>query len=162
TETFIQIIDPKNDAKVVTVIEFLSPTNKRPGRDFEAYRQKQQELNHSDVSLVEIDLLRAGQRSMQLDYHRWPYRARGHYAACTSRPSPSARKAELYGFHLRERLPAIPIPLREKDADAVLDLQALVDLAYKNGGYDDIDYRQPPVPPLNEDDEAWANALLKA
>ena len=37
TETFVQIIDPMlTEARVITVIEFLSPTNKRPGRDLES------------------------------------------------------------------------------------------------------------------------------
>jgi hypothetical protein len=162
TETFIQIIDPKNNAKVITIIEFLSPSNKRHGADRDAYIAKQAELLSSDISLVEIDLLRAGERTMQYDFRQWPARVRTHYAACTTRASTSPRKAELYGFSLRDRLPAIRIPLRTGDADAVLDLQALLDLAYRNGGYDDTDYRKPPVPPLSAEDETWADELLKA
>ena len=56
--------------------------------------------------------------------------------------------AELYPLPLAEPLPAIRIPLRESDADVTLNLQALIDQCYENGGYDTIDYRQPPVPPL--------------
>jgi len=42
-----------------------------------------------------------------------------------------------------------------------LDLQALVDLCYRNGGYDDIDYRAEPAPPLAPEDAGWADALLR-
>lgn len=44
-----------------------------------------------------------------------------------------------------------------------LDLQALITPCYKNGGYeDDIDYRNPPEPPLQEENEKWADALLRS
>ena len=35
------------------------------------------------------------------------------------------------------------MPLRERDPDATLALQALVDQAYRNGRYDRTDYAQP-------------------
>jgi hypothetical protein len=43
----------------------------------------------------------------------------------------------------------------------ILNLQAVVDLAYENGDYTDIDYRVPPVPPLKGEDAAWADELLR-
>jgi hypothetical protein len=68
---------------------------------------------------------------------------------------------EVYRLPLRERLPAIAIPLRESDADVPLDLQQLVDLCYHNGGYDDLDYAVDPDPGLSADDAGWADALLR-
>ena len=63
---------------------------------------------------------------------------------------------------LWERLPVVDIPLRPDDADVPLDLQALIEQCYRNGGYDaDIDYRHAPDPPLSADDEPWADALLR-
>ncbi len=57
TERFIRIID--ETGQLITVIEFISPTNKRqPGLD--AYRQKRSELLTAHVSLVEVDLVRTG------------------------------------------------------------------------------------------------------
>ena len=70
--------------------------------------------------------------------------------------------AELYPLRLAEPLPAIRIPLRQSDADVTLNLQALIDQCYENGGYDKIDYRQPPVPPLDPDGAAWAEKWLRA
>ena len=63
---------------------------------------------------------------------------------------------------LRERLPIISIPLRATDSDVPLDLQPLLDLAYRNGTYDDTDYSANPVPPLDREDAAWAEGILRA
>ena len=62
---------------------------------------------------------------------------------------------------MRERLPAIAIPLRQTDRDVPLDLQALLDQCYEAAVYDDIDYREEPDPPLNPDDAQWADSLLR-
>ena len=61
---------------------------------------------------------------------------------------------------LRQRLPRFRVPLRLRDKDVLLDLQAVLDQCYANGRYDlRIDYAQPPDPPLAEADRAWAAAL---
>ena len=55
----------------------------------------------------------------------------------------------------------IGIPLRKKDDDAPLDLQALIEQCYRNGSYDDdIDYNRDPDPPLEGADARWADELL--
>ncbi|HEY8668248.1 MAG TPA: DUF4058 family protein, partial [Tepidisphaeraceae bacterium] len=61
-ETFVEIVDQKNDDQLITVIEVLSPANKQSGLSSQKYLQKQWELMQSGISLVEIDLLRAGTR----------------------------------------------------------------------------------------------------
>jgi len=70
-------------------------------------------------------------------------------------------RAEVYPIRLREKLPTIRIPLRAKDTDALLDLQALIDECWATGGYDDIDYSVEPVPPLGSADAAWARSLIR-
>ena len=62
---------------------------------------------------------------------------------------------------MRERLPIIRIPLRQTDTDITLDLQSLLDHAYRTGRYDDVDYRNEPEPPLDVDDARWADELLR-
>jgi len=142
------------------VIEFLSPTNKRRGKPQDDYRKKQDELWEAGVSLVEVDLLRAGQRVLMLADHEIPAVERTPYAACVHRGTESYR-FEYYGIPLRQRLPAIRVPLRSADTDAVLDIQALVEHAYANGAYDDLDYSCEPKPPLSGEDATWADELLK-
>jgi len=48
--------------KVVTVIEMLSPFNKRTGKGRDEYLARRAEILLSDVHLVELDLLREGER----------------------------------------------------------------------------------------------------
>ncbi len=162
-ETFVQLIDPLDDARVVTVIEFLSPSNKVAGKDQDAYVAKQEQLRDAGVSLVEVDLLRGGERVLQIRPRELPHYLRLHYAACASRATARPKDHyENYAFDLRHPLPAIRIPLRKQDPDAHLDLQALVTKCYANGGYDDIDYRKAmPSSPLDAADAEWADALLR-
>src|SRR6476469_4241922 len=44
TEPFLEIIDRESGNRVVTVIEFLSPSNKSPGPNREQYLRKQREV----------------------------------------------------------------------------------------------------------------------
>ena len=60
SQGFIEIIDVSSGNRLITVIEFLSPSNKQPGEGQEKYLQKQRELKAGQVSLVEIDLTRTG------------------------------------------------------------------------------------------------------
>jgi hypothetical protein len=155
----IRIIDARSGNRVVTAIEFLSRANKFGEKRRQQYIQKRQELLSGGVNLVEIDLLRAGpyilaapQEDLRPEYLK-PYRI------CITRMNPPRREA--YRVSLRERLPIIPIPLRPRDADVYLDIQTLIDRSYENGGYDDIDYHADPLPPLEGDDAAWADRMLR-
>lgn len=162
TETFLEIIDVGSGKRVVTVIEVLSPSNKTPGEAQDEYRGKQRELKEAAVSLVEIDLLRSGQHVVSVPQERIPTSGRAVYKVCVRRGS-IPWEHEWYPMPLRERLPAIRIPLRETDVDVPLDLQALIEQSYRNGGYDnDIDYKTDPVPPLEPADAAWADELLRS
>jgi hypothetical protein len=160
TQRSIRIVEPRSGNRVVTAIEFLSPANKvgTDGRD--AYRKKQQELLDGSVSLIEIDLVRDGRPILAVPIDHAPPAYRGPYRVSVVR-SWRREKTRLYRVALRERLPAIAIPLREADAEVPLDLQALIDLVYANGRYDRTDYGQDPVPPLAGDDAAWCEALLR-
>lgn len=158
---YIEIIDVKSGRKVVTTIEVLSPVNKHPGEGLDRFVSKQVELRQAGVNTVEIDLLRDGRRVLAVGPDKLPPEWRTAYQACVWRAT-RPQSIEVYRIPLRERLPVIRIPLRPADADVTLDLQAVIDRAYRNGGYDDIDYRAEPKPPLAPGDAAWADALLRA
>lgn len=158
SEGYITIRE-RGGGKVITVIEFLSPANKRPGAGQEKYLEKQKEVLQSDTSLVEIDLVRAGQRVLALPTHEIPVQHRNDYLACIS-PGWKRGRRELYALPLRQRLLVLPIPLRQKDTPVHLDLQALVDQVYTAGRYDDLDYRGELEPPLSAEDAVWAQRLL--
>ena len=60
------------------------------------------------------------------------------------------------------RLPVVKIPLRPDDADVPLDLQALVDQCYRNGGYEGtLNYGIAPDPPLLGGEREWAEEWLR-
>jgi hypothetical protein len=159
TEGFIQIIDPTTGGKLVTVIEFLSPSNKSPGEGQSQYRKKQDELRHAGVSLVEINLLRGGGWIMQLPLRRVPESLRTPYSVVVHRGW--KWECEYYPIPLNARLPTIKIPLRETDQDAKLNLQALIDQTYVNGAYDGIDYMQPLQPPVEPPVADWIQKTLR-
>ena len=162
TETFIEIIDVGSGKQVVSVIEVVSLANKVPGDSQEKYRRKRDELRSGAVSLVEIDLLRAGQRQFGVPRDRVPASHRTTYQVCVRKGWESSA-VQIYPVPLRLRLPVIQIPLRQTDSPVPLDLQALIELCYRNGGYDDdIDYRSQPDPPLDAQDDAWADELLRS
>ena len=162
TEGFVTILDPRSGNAVVTVIEFLSASNKTPGRDRDQYERKRDELYRAGVNVVEIDLLRRGPWPFAFPERSVPADRRGPYRACVHRADAGPEYA-VYHFPLRERLRAVPIPLRSGDADAVLDLQPLVDAAYTGGAYDlDVDYAADADPPLAGDAAGWADGLLRA
>jgi hypothetical protein len=55
----------------------------------------------------------------------------------------------------------MPIPLQPGDPEPTVPLNQLLHDLYDRASYDlAIDYSQPPVPPLHDDDAAWARQLL--
>jgi hypothetical protein len=160
TEGFIEIREPGSDDRVITVIEVLSPANKKPGEGRRQYRRKQRELQRGGVSLVEIDLLRDGLWTVLVSCDRLPEHLQTPYRVSVFR-SWRPLSLEFYHAPLRERLPAIRVPLRAGDPDVAIDIQALIDRSYQFGRYERTNYAEEPQPALTGDDAAWADALLR-
>jgi hypothetical protein len=156
----VEIVEAGRRERVVTVIEVLSRSNKESGKDQDTYLRKRDDLEAADISLIEIELLRAGHRVPMVHPARIPPEYRTPYQVAVRRAWGPPVLA-IYAVPLRERLPNIAVPLRESDRDVALQLQPLIDMAYRNGRYDDIDYRVDAVPPLEGDDASWADALLR-
>ena len=113
------------------------------------------------VNLVEIDLLRDGNHVVSVPLANIAERARTPYLICVFRASKPEQR-EIYSLPLRERLPAVRVPLRPKDADVALDLQPLVDQCYERGRYWMTDYHRDPAPPLAQEDARWLDELLRS
>lgn len=159
-ETYLHIVD-REGRRVVTVVELLSPSNKRSGAGSRLYLRKQAEVLEGDAHLVEIDLLRTGGHTAAVPRGLLAPHEPYDYLVSVNRSSDRAR-FECYPFSLRRPLPMVAVPLLEGDTDAVLDLRAALDRAYNGGYYElDIDYRTEPDPPLRSADAAWADALLR-
>jgi hypothetical protein len=135
----------------VTAIEILSPVNKRPGHDaYRDYHRNRRALLRSDANLLEIDLLRAGERPPVE-----PPPPAAPYCVVLSRASDRPR-APVRAIQVSDALPVVPVPLLPPDPDAALDLEEVLTLAYERGGYDtEIDYSVMPPPPWNAAEAAW-------
>jgi hypothetical protein len=146
--SYVEIRD-RDSWRLVTVLELLSPSNKRPGSDREQYLAKRAELWSSDVHFVEIDLLRGGPR---LPLEELPP---CDYYVLVSRAEQRPR-AGVWPIVLRDSLPVVPIPLHAPDADARLDLQAILHRVYDAARYQNYIYATPPQPPLAAQEMSWA------
>ena len=150
------LIKERESREVVTVIELLSPNNKRRGSDGrEIYLNKRESILQTRSHLVELDLLRGGERLPM----RTPLPP-GDYYAIVSRAGKRPR-ADVTAWALPARLPQIAIPLKSEDADVVLDLQKVLDTVYDRAFYgDSIDYHAQLDPPLDDEQNSWAKELF--
>lgn len=146
--------------QLVTSIEILSPYNKRPGSDgIMQYRLKRARLLASHVHLVELDLLRGGERP-GLEFVEEPIDT--DYILLVNRFRLLERLSEIWPVALNETLPPLPIPLLPPDPDLTLDLQAAVAEVYDDSRYDLRLAYQPPIPPpsLRPAVQVWVENLL--
>ncbi len=149
---FIEIRDRKN-REVVTVLEMLSPTNKKPGADREQYLAKRSILLRSEANFVEIDLLRGWKKMPIADPQE------SDYAIMVSRVDDRPR-LNYWPINVRDPLPSLPVPLRSPTGHVEVNLKAILDGVYDRAGYADYIYLDVPKPPLHPEDAAWAEALV--
>ncbi|MBI4602818.1 MAG: DUF4058 family protein [Planctomycetes bacterium] len=156
TQRHLKVIQPRT-GRVVTVIEVLSPTNKAPGEDgIDAYLEKRAEYLAARTNLVEIDLLRGGER-LPMAGDLPP----GDYYVYVGRVQRKPR-CQVIGWPWRRMIPAIPVPLLPEDGDAMVDLQAVFQAMYDFSFYERrLPYQEPLSPPLSEEEAAWVMELLK-
>jgi hypothetical protein len=156
-EHYIEILDRYRNLQVVTVIELVSPSNKRAGPGRDSYLAKQQEIRASECHLVEIDLLSHGRHVMSVPRSHVARAKPFDYLACVSR-RPARNRFELYPGRLRDPLPTIGIPLAEGDPDAPLAIQSALEQVYVDAGYMlRVLYDQPCKPRLSPADQEWAS-----
>lgn len=148
-------IRTRDDRKVVTMIELLSPINKRSGEGIQEYMTKRANFLRTLSSVVEIDLLRGGSR-----LPTEPEFQHGDYVCFVIRHGDHSH-VEGYSWMLEERLPVIPIPLLDGTPDVGLDLQRAFDLVFDRHGYDyALDYSASILPPVDEPREQWIRTQL--
>ncbi len=145
----------RQSQNVVTVIELLSPVNKTAGEGRNEYLVKRSNIFYTLAHLVEIDLLRGGQRLPT----RESLAPADFYAfLCRTERLP---QVEVYAWTLPDRMPVVPVPLSGDDPDVSLDLQAAFTTTYERAGYDyALDYRRPVEPTLDASAADWVRSLL--
>jgi len=150
----VEVYDASRN-QLITSIEIISPYNKRePG--LSTYREKQRRLREAGVHLLEIDLLRRGQRPVRTGAAVTDSEIfEAHYLITLIRSG--AHQLEAWPVNVQEQLPVVATPLRPPDGDAPLDLAAVLTTIYDDAGYDlSIDYAQnPPPPEFDAATQAW-------
>jgi hypothetical protein len=154
-ETYLEVRETGTDY-VLTVLEILSPTNKRPGRGRRLYEDKRMEVLASRTHLVEIDLVRAGEPMPIVgDGRASAYRMLVSRGDC--RPN-----ATLYAFGVRQPIPLLSVPLKPTDQEPTVDLGQILHHLYDQASYDlRLDYKGDPVSPLPTAEAVWADELLR-
>ncbi|HEY4688869.1 MAG TPA: DUF4058 family protein [Anaerolineae bacterium] len=155
SENFLEVHEVTT-GRLVTILEVLSPANKLHEEGRRQYEQKRDQVFRTRTNLVEVDLLRAGEPMPVVGKP-------GHsdYRILVSRGSQRPR-AQLHTFHLRQPIPTFPLPLLPADDEPVVDLNTILHALYERARFDlRLDYTQPPVPPLDDEDAAWARELIK-
>ena len=152
-ETFVEVRSLPG-REVVAVIETLSPANKRPGTGREAYLRKREEVLDGAAHLVEIDLLRGGERPPVGG--TLPASAFRVLVSCAAdRP-----RCGVFPFGLADPLPTVPVPLKPEDGIVPLELQRVMGLVYDRAFYGDtLDYTTGPAPPFTPAEAAFARTL---
>ena len=152
-------VEPAGREPVVTVIEILSPANKRKSSARRSYLAKRARVVRAGVSFVELDLLRAGRRTPLTG------RPRSDYSVSVCKRGDVANVA-VWAVGLRQRLPVIPVPLSPPDDDVPLDLQGVLNDVYDFGFYALRPGRPDSVaairPKLSAADAAWAREILES
>ena len=154
-EGYIEIREVEHHV-VVTAIEVLSRTNKLASDGRPEYEKKRRAVLSSVTSLIEIDLLRAGE-PMQMD--PTPHT---DYRILVSRGWERPH-GTLHAFGIRQAIPAVTVPLQWDEKEVQLTVGELLAQLYDRARYDlRVDYRTPPPEPvLTTEDAAWVDALLR-
>jgi len=154
-ETFLEVRTVP-EGEVITVIELLSPTNKRPGTGRRAYLEKRERVLSTRTNLVEVDLLRGEERMPAFGPP-----IVGDYRVLISRPW-RRPKADLIAWSVRDPVPPFPLPLRRGEEEPVVELGRVLHALYDRAGYDlRVDYGGEAVPPISPADADWAAARLR-
>lgn len=149
------------DSELVTVIELLSPSNKRPGIGREKYLTKQREMLDAGVNLLEVDLLRSGLHTIAVDERSLQGLPSWDYLMCANI---AARPWDVWvrPWTVRDPIPQLPVPLAPGAPSLRLDLQSIYARAYRNAACRKlIDYQRNPEPSLRTEDHEWLDTLLQ-
>lgn len=156
-ERYLEIRAVSDDA-AITVIEILSPANKRKGKGRDTYETKRLDVLGSASHLVETDLLRA-HLSLPMNSKTEPSDYYILVSVASQRP-----QGQLYPFSLKETFPTFQMPLKQPDESIAVDMQNIFNGVVERASYDArIDYTQPiPPPSLSTENREWVKNLLNS
>jgi hypothetical protein len=153
-ESYLEVRETEGET-LVTVLELLSPANKLHSRGRVDYERRRTHILQSLTSLVEVDLLHAGQPMFTS-----PRGPRSDYRVLVSRGW-TRPKGRLYTFGLRDAIPVVPIPLAKGENEPELRLSEVLHALYERARFDlRLHYDRPAEPPLAEAEASWARGLV--
>lgn len=165
TEMFIEVrTRTRGDTeRLVTTIEVLSPSNKKPGeKGRDLYLEKQREILNIESHLVEIDLLRAGEHTTPMSLERLQHKAGAFDYHVSVHRFDDYGRFFIFPWKLEDTLPEIAVPLLPGDGAVALDLQAVFFRCYETGPYRrrvryDVSRLDPP---LDAERTAWVKQVI--
>jgi hypothetical protein len=156
-EPFIEIRS-RSSGKLMTLVDVVSPGNRLTDAGRNAYLNTRIEAQREGASLVEIDLVLAGQPP--LDYDRTSL-ADATYVVTVTRPTHPHRH-EVYTATLDKPLPRFRLPLAADHQDTLVDLQPIFMRAFDQGNFRErINYTIDPATTLGDEARAWLQSLLE-
>lgn len=151
------VVTHRASGRVVTVMELLSPINNVRGKDgLDAYERKREELLTTSCHLIELDLLRAGERiAIKGNMPAGDYFA--YIGRWERRP-----RCQIIGWSWQSTLPSIPVPLLPEDGEIQLNLATAFRDAYEPAFYDQrLPYDVPLKPLPSQTEIEQARSLTK-
>jgi hypothetical protein len=157
-EEYIEVRN-RNDGRLITLIEVVSPANKTTNQGRDSYLAKRRDAQLQRAGIVEIDLVLQGKPTLNYSRDGLP---EFDYAVTVTR-STAPDRYEIYTSTLAKRLPKFKLPLAADDRDALLDLQSAFNRAYDLCNFS-IDYKSPPHAdvPLSDNNAAFVDLTLQS
>ncbi len=156
-EPFMEIRG-RNDDRLVTLIDMVSPTNRTAAIGRNQILQQRAQALQTKANVVWIDLVLQGQFPWQgnpTNANQWDYTITAFRANQPENP-------EIYGSTLAKRLPRFKIPLAAEDRDTIVDLQMCFTRCFELGNFPGaISYENDPPVPLNSENKLWLDSFLK-
>jgi hypothetical protein len=152
SETSLEIRYAPDGERLVTSVELLSLANKTSGAQGQSlYLQKQQEILASDVNLIEIDLLRAGNHTTAIGLQKLRESVGVTTYHMLVRRADERFRRTIYPIQLWNPLPRLEVPLLPEHGSVSVLLQPILDRCYELGRYHlRARYEEPvPAPALN-------------
>jgi hypothetical protein len=157
-EAFLNIREMPG-GRVVTSVELLSPSNKRPGVGRSEYQAKQSRFFGQGVNLVELDFLRSGDSPVLAPSFRLAGLKPFDYLAGIYRAEEPLRY-QVIVWTVQQEIPRVPVPLDPGMEELELDLSTIFKRTYQTGAFSRVlHYQSDPSPPLSKSDSKWANQL---
>ncbi|MBZ0307445.1 MAG: DUF4058 family protein [Anaerolineae bacterium] len=147
---YLEVTTP--EWEVVTVIELMTFLQKQDS--YKTYLNKRYQMMRSGVSLLEIDLLRAGTRLPQAAKVQTPY-------SCLLSRSHEWPKTHVWEVSWAEPCPVLPVPLSPASSEVVLRLMPALEQVYMTYFEGSINYAVDPPGTLTPEWQQEIDTFLR-